>query len=484
MLKILPVVHVLSKLIMLFAAIFIFPIGVSLAYDDGTVGYFIHAAWVSGLFGLILWLLTVRFEAELKPKDGFILVTLLWVSFAGTASLPIMYYLPGLSVTDAYFEAMSALTTTGATTLTGLDRLPPAINFWRHFLSWLGGMGIIVLAVAVLPMLGIGGMQLYKAETPGPMKDNKLAPRIGQTAKNLWYVYSTLTLVCFACLYLAGMSVIDAICHAFTAVALGGFSTKDASIGHFNSPLIEGIICVFMLLSALNFATHFLAWQRRSLKSYLLDIEARHVLALLFGSILVMSVYLWWQQIYTFPTALRHVTFNLISIATDTGYASVDYAQWPIFVPLWMLFLSCLTVSSGSTGGGIKMIRTLILTRQGYREMSSLLHPKAVIPLKIGHRVIPDAVAFSVLGFIFVYFMSVVFFTFVLIGSGLDFMTAFSASLACINNIGPGLGQIGPAGNYSGLNDFQIWVCSVAMLVGRLEVFSVLILLTPTFWRK
>ena len=484
MLKLLPVAHVLSKLIMLFSALFIFPIVVSLLYDDGTVWLFAQSAGVGGFIGLLLWLLTVRFERELKPKDGFILVSMLWIVFGLSACLPLLLYLPGISFTDAYFETMSALTTTGATTLTGLDRLPPAINFWRHFLSWLGGMGIIVLAVAILPMLGIGGMQLYRAETPGPMKDAKLAPRIGQTAKNLWYVYAALTLTCFTALWLSGMSVLDAICHAFTTVALGGFSTHDASVGYFDSWLIEAIMCFFMVLSALNFATHFRCWQGRSLRSYWVDIEARYVLMLLFGSILAMSVYLWWAQVYAFTTALRHVSFNLISIATDTGFASVDYAQWPIFVPLWMLFLSCLTVSSGSTGGGIKMIRTQILTRQGYREMSGLLHPKAIIPLKIGNRVIPDPVAFSVLGFIFVYFMSIVAFTFILLGSGLDFMTAFSAALACINNVGPGLGQIGPSGNYSGFTDFQIWVCALAMLVGRLEVFSVLILFTPAFWRK
>ncbi|MDC7700420.1 TrkH family potassium uptake protein [Vogesella indigofera] len=484
MLKILPVIHVLAKLIMLFSGTFAFPALVSWYYDDGTLPYFARAAAVSGIAGLLLWIATARFERELKPKDGFILVTLLWVTFAVTACLPMLFYLPGMSVTNAFFESMSALTTTGATTMQGLDRLPPSINFWRHFLTWLGGMGIIVLAVAVLPLLGIGGMQLYKAETPGPMKDNKLAPRIGQTAKNLWYVYSALTLACYASLLLAGMAPLDALCHAFTAVALGGFSTKDSSISHFDSWQIEAVLCVFMILAAMNFATHFLSWQRRSLKSYWHDIEARYVVLLLLGSILAMSLYLWWQQIYTFTTALRYVSFNLISVATDTGYASTDYAQWPIFVPLWMLFLSCLTVSSGSTGGGIKMIRTLILTRQGYREMSTLLHPKAVLPLKIGNRVIPESVAFSVLGFIFVYFMSVVVFTFVLIGSGLDFITAFTASLACINNIGPGLGQIGPTGNYAGLSDFQTWVCTLAMLVGRLEVFSVLILFTPTFWRK
>lgn len=484
MLKLLPVIHVLSKLIMLFSGMFVFPALVSWFYADGTWFYFARSAAASGLLGLLLWALTVRFERELKPKDGFILVTLLWVSFTVAACLPILLYIPGMTFTNAFFEAMSALTTTGATVIAGLDKLPPAINFWRHFLNWIGGMGIIVLAVAILPLLGIGGMQLYKAETPGPMKDSKLAPRIAQTAANLWYVYALLTAACALCLWLAGMTPFDAVCHAFAALSLGGFSTHDASVGFFNSLAIELVLSFFMLLAAMNFATHFLALRGRSLRAYIHDVEVRYLLALVFGSILLLSLFLWWHGIYTFPTALRHVSFNLISIATDSGFASLDYAQWPIIVPLWMLFLSCITASSGSTGGGIKMIRTLILTRQGFREMASLLHPRGLFPLMVGGRVIPQSVAFSVLGFIFVYFMSVVTLTFILIASGLDFMSSFTAIIACINNAGPGLGQVGPASNYSVLTDFQIWVCSFAMLLGRLEVFTILILMTPTFWRK
>lgn len=482
--KLLPTLHVLSKLMLLYSLLFAIPCAVSWLYDDGTAIDFAYSALAGGSFAGVLWLLTRRFERELKPRDGFTLVTLLWLTFATMSAVPLLLYIPGMSFTNAFFEAMSGLTTTGATLIPGLDRLPPAINFWRHFLNWVGGMGIIVLAVAILPMLGIGGMQLYKAETPGPMKDSKLAPRIAQTAANLWYVYAGLTAACALSLWLAGMSALDAICHAFAALSLGGFSTHDASVGYFDSVAIEVILSGFMVLAALNFATHFLAWRSRSLKSYLHDTEARHIVALLAGSILVLSLWLWWLGIYSLPAALRHVSFNLISIATDSGFASTDYAQWPILVPLWMLFLSCLTASSGSTGGGIKMIRTLILTRQGYREMSTLLHPRAVLPLMLGGRTIPDSVAFSVLGFIFVYFISVVLLTFTLIASGLDFISSFTAIVACINNAGPGLGQVGPASNYSGLSDFQTWVCTFAMLLGRLEIFTILILFTPTFWRK
>ena len=283
--KLLPIIHVLSKLILLSAVMFLVPCAVSWYFQDGTWRHFLHSAATGLLIGSGSWLATRRFERELKPRDGFILVTLLWLGFTAMSAVPLWLYLPNLSVTDAFFEAMSALTTTGATTLQGLEHLAPAMNFWRHFLSWLGGMGIIVLAVAVLPMLGIGGMQLYKAEIPGPMKETKLAPRIGQTAKNLWYVYSALTVICFVCLYLAGMTPLDALCHAFTAVALGGFSTYDQSVGYFDSLLIEAILIVFMLLGALNFATHFTAWQRKSLRSYWQDIEARYVLGLLAASV-------------------------------------------------------------------------------------------------------------------------------------------------------------------------------------------------------
>lgn len=482
--KLLPILHVLSKLVLLYSLLFAVPCVVSWLYHDGTARHFAHSALAGGVGGSLLWLLTRRFERELKPRDGFILVVLLWITFALMSAIPMLLYVPGLSFTDGFFEAISGLTTTGSTVLSGLERLPPAINFWRHFINWVGGMGIIVLAVAILPLLGIGGMQLYKAEIPGPMKDSKLAPRIAQTAANLWYVYAALTLLCMLSLWLAGMTPFDALCHALAAMSLSGVSTHDAGIAYFDSPAIELVLSCFMVLGALNFATHFLCWRNRSLKFYLLDVEARHILALLAGSILLLSGWLWWLDIYSFHAALRHVSFNLISIATDAGFASVDYAQWPIVVPLWMLFLSCVTASSGSVGGGIKMIRTLILTRQGYREMNSLLHPRAVLPLMIGTRVIPDSVAFSVLGFIFVYFISVVLLTFTMIASGLDFISSFSVIVSCINNAGPALGQLGPASNYAGLSDFQTWVCSFAMLLGRLEIFTILILFTPTFWRK
>ncbi len=481
----LTVLHALGLLLVVFSIAYLMPVLSAIIYDDGTLVDFMLAMLETAGSGLLLWLLTRRYKGELSIRHGYLLVVGMWTAMPAVATLPLLLVIPGLSFTDAYFETMSGITTTGATVLTGLDVLPPSINLWRHELNWLGGMGIIVLAVAVLPLLGIGGRQLFKAETPGPMKDSALTPRITETARNLWLVYAAITLACIASLKLAGMNWLDAICHAFAAMGLGGFSTHDASVGYFNSPAIEFVLIVFMILAAMNFATHFLAWHNKSLKIYLRDAEAMATTALILVSCVGIAVFLWWQGTYTnFWTALRHASFNLVSVATDCGFASVDFNQWPIFAPLWMLFLSCITASSGSTGGGIKMIRTLVLVKQAGREFVKLLHPAAVNPMKIGGQVVPNSIVFSVLGFIFLYFMSVVVLTFALVISGLDFISAFSGIIACINNAGPGLGVVGPASNFGVLTDFQTWVCTLAMLIGRLEIFTILILFTPQFWRR
>ncbi len=481
----LTVIHALGLMLMVFSMTYLMPIIVSLVYNDGTlIDFALAMVWTSAI-GVLMWLLTRRYKGELSIRHGYLLVVAMWTAMPAVATLPLLLVINGLSFTGAYFETMSGLTTTGATVLTGLDNLPPAINLWRHELNWLGGMGIIVLAVAILPLLGVGGRQLFKAETPGPMKDSALTPRITETARNLWLVYLGITLACIASLKLAGMNWLDAVCHAFAAMGLGGFSTHDASVGYFNSPAIEFVLIVFMLLAAMNFATHFLVWREKNLNIYLRDTEAIATIALILTSCLGIAVFLWWQGTYpTFWTALRHASFNLVSIATDCGFASVDFNQWPMFAPLWMLFLSCITASSGSTGGGIKMIRTLILFKQAGREFLKLLHPSAVNPMKIGGQVIPNNIVFSVLGFIFLYFMSVVTLTFALVISGLDFISSFSAVIACINNAGPGLGVVGPASNYGVLTGFQTWVCTLAMLLGRLEIFTLLIIFTPRFWQR
>ena len=483
--RLFPILHVMGMLLVCFGVTYLMPITASIVYYDGTLTEFVDALGFCLLAGLLLWWPTRRFKRELQPRDGFLLVTLAWIMMAAIATLPLMMAIPGLSFTDAFFETMSGLTTTGATVLTGIENLPPAINIWRHELNWLGGMGIIVLAVAILPLLGVGGMQLYKAETPGPMKDSKLTPRIAETAKALWLVYFGITAACIASLRVAGMNWLDAICHSFAAMGLGGFSTYDASVGHFDSPLIEAVLIVFMMLAGMNFATHFLALRGRSLKAYWRDVEAKAFLALLGSSVLVCGTYLWVTQTYAdWTTAMRHVAFNLVSIATDCGFASVDYDKWPVFVPMWMLFLSCFTACSGSTGGGIKMIRSLVLTQQSSRELQRLIHPAVVNPIRIGGTVIPANIAGAVLGFIFLYALTVGELTFFLMASGLDFISSFTAIIACINNAGPGLNVVGPAQNYQALSDFQTWICALAMLAGRLEIFTLFVLFTPYFWRR
>jgi len=481
----LAVLNVLGSMLMLFSVTYLLPMLVSLIYADGLFLDFVYAALGCLLAGAVLASATRRHKRELRSRDGFLLVSLGWVLMSAIATVPLMLGLPGLSFTDAFFEAMSGLSTTGATVLTGLDHMAPSLNLWRCALVWYGGMGIIVLFVAVLPMLGVGGMQLYKAESPGVVKNEKLTPRITQTAKALWFVYFLITLACIASLRLAGMGWFDAVCHGFSTIGLGGFSTYDAKIGHFDSPAIEFVLIVFMLISAMNFSRHFIAWQQKSLRTYAADIEARVMLWLIGLSTVGLALYLWVQGVYpSYWTALRHVAFNLVSIATDCGFVSQNYAAWPMFAPMWMLMLSCYCANTGSAGGGIKMFRSLVLFRQAVRELMLLVHPQAVTPVKIGKQVVANQVVFAVLAFVVLYFGVVVVLTFTLLASGLDFVSSLSAIIACVNNAGPGLGVVGPASNYQGLTDFQTWVCSLAMLLGRLEIFSFLVLFTPTFWRK
>jgi len=482
----LTVIHALGLMLVVFSAAYAIPIATALIYEDGAMllDFLVAMVWTLAI-GFLMWLLTRRAKGELSIRHGYLLVVAMWTAMPIFATLPLLLAIPDLSFTDAYFETMSAMTTTGATVLTGLDGLPPAINVWRHELQWLGGLGVIVLAVAVLPLLGIGGRQLFRAEMPGPMKESALTPRIADTARNLWIVYVAITLVCIGALKWAGMDWLDAVCHAFSTMGLGGFSTHDASVGYFDSPLIEFVMIAFMLFAVINFATHFLAWRGKSLRTYSRDAEAVAAVGLILASCLGIAFFLWWNGVYPdFLTALRHASFNLVSIATDSGYASVDFAQWPIFAPMWMFFLACICASSGSTGGGIKMIRTLVLFKQAGREFLKLLHPAVVNPMKIGGHVVPNNIVFAVLGFIALYFMTIATLTFMLLISGMDFISGFTAALASVNNIGPGLGQVGPASNYAGLTDFQTWVCTFGMLVGRLEIFTVLILFTPHFWRR
>ena len=480
-----PVLRLLGIMLVVFSTVMIVPVLVAFGYHDDARYAYDEAFVITLGCGGALCFLTRGQHGDLEIRDGFVLVTLVWTVLPIFAALPLIVYFKDLSFTDAYFEAMSGLTTTGATVLSGLDALPPSINLWRALLEWLGGMGIIVLAVAILPLLRVGGRQIYRAETPGPMKDVKLTPRITQSAKGLWLVYAAITLVCVLSYRTAGMTWLDAVIHAFSTMSLGGFSSHDASFEFFNSPLIEAVAIVFMLISGINFATHFLAVHKRSLAPYRRDLEASWFLAAMAGGTILIAAYLLISGTYSDPlTALRYASFNVISVGTTTGYASTDFNLWPLFAPLTMLTLSLTTSSAGSTGGGIKMIRTRLLIQQGFREMVRLLHPQAQIPVKLGEQVVPNQIVFAVLAFMSLYGASVTVMTMLLLATGIDLVTAFTAVLACITNTGPGLNQVGPASTYAVFSDFQVWVCSAAMLLGRLEIFTVLVLFTPAFWRK
>lgn len=460
------------------------PIAISLIAWDGMSELFAVSMGLNFALGFVLWLVTRRHRRELQIREGILLMTLVWIGGALFACFPLLAGI-GLSFTDAYFESMSALTATGATLLDGLDYLAPSLIVWRAQLQWIGGMGVIVLVVAVLPMVGVGGRQISKAEIPGPMKDEQLTPRVTQTAKGLWIIYFALTAACFAAYRAAGMSWLDALVHSFTTISLGGFSSHDASLAHFGSLGIELTAIVFMVLAGINFASHFRAWQERSAAAYRHDSELPYYLVVLAASVIGITLFLWVNGVYPdFATTVRYAAFNTISIATNTGYATTDYNEWPVFAPLWLIFLGTFVACSGSAGGGIKMIRAMILYRQVYREFTKLAHPSAVSPLKIGERVVPDQVVFSVLAFFFAWLATLVSMTLLLTLTGLDAITAFSAIVASLNNIGPGLHHVGPAGNFSVLTDFQTWVCTATMLLGRLELLTVLVILTPAFWHK
>lgn len=481
----LTLVHVLGLVALGFGGLMATCLLTSYFSGDGVTQAFWDSMLIAFGVGSLMFLPTLKMQKKLSRQAGFMLVAMTWSLSPVLCTLPLLFALPSLSFIDAYFEIMSALTTTGATVLTGLDSMPMSINLWRSELNWIAGMGIIIFAVAILPMLGIGGMQLYKAETPGSVKESDLPPRIAQTAKALWIVYAGITVVCIVALKIVGMDWFDAICHAFSAMSLGGMSTHDNSVGFFNSLPIEIVLTSFQLIAAINFATHFVAIRKQSFKPYFQDMEAKYFLALVLSSCVLTAGVLQYEGTYPdFWTALRHASFNLVTIATDSGFATQDFNQWPIFVPVWMLFLSCLSASSGSTGGGIRMIRTIILIKQARLEMFKFIHPFAIRPMKIGGTVISNNIITSVMGFIFLYFICIVILVFSLLLTGLDFLTSFSAIIACFNNAGPGLNQVGPAGNYSVLSDAQTMICTFAMLLGRVQIFSIVILFIPEFWRK
>lgn len=476
------ILRILGILLIIYSITMLPPVLVALIYRDGGVFQFLAAFVITLFSGLLIWLPVHNNKAELRVRDGFVVVVLFWSVLGLYGSIPFMLGNPGLSAADAVFESISGLTTTGATVIQGLDHLPRSILYYRQQLQWLGGMGIIVLAVAILPMLGIGGMQLYRAEIAGPVKDNKLTPRIAETAKSLWFIYVGLTASCAVAYWLAGMSVFDAIAHSYSTVAIGGFSTYDASIGHFNSATIEFITVGFMFLAGINFALHYLAWRKRDVRNYRNDPEFRFYFMILSGlSLIVFSGVLLTQEYESPWLAFRHALFQSVSIATTTGYGVTDFAAWHPFLATILMMGSFIGACANSTGGGMKAIRVHLMLKQALREIRRLIHPNAIMMIKLNKRAVPDNVVGAVWGFFGVYLISFCTLFLAMLASGLDFVSGFSAVAACLNNLGPGLGEV--ASNYASISDPAKWILCFAMLLGRLEIFTLLVLFTPMFWR-
>ena len=479
------ILKIIGVLLTIFSLTMLPPALVAWAYDERTMWLFLEIFAATLLSGLVLWLPLRHYNKDLRLRDGFMVVVLFWVVLGLFGALPFLRSSPALdlALVDAVFESLSGLTTTGATVIVGLDALPHSLLYYRQQLQWLGGMGIIVLAVAILPMLGVGGMQLYRAETPGPIKDNKLTPRITETAKALWYIYLGLTILCAISYWAAGMTPFDAVAHSFSTVAIGGYSTHDASMGYFDSAVIEAVAVVFMLLAGVNFALHFLAWRNLSLRPYLGDPEFRTYLSALAITAVITTGYLYYTGTFSaFGSALHHGIFQAVSIGTTTGFTTAQYHMWPSFLPVLLLLSSFIGGCAGSTGGGLKVIRVLLLLKQGMREIKRLVHPNARFLVKVGGKPLAGEVMDSIWGFFSLYVICFCFMSLILAATGLDLITAFSAVAACINNLGPGLGEVGA--NYAAVNPAAKWVLCVAMLLGRLEIFTLLVLFTPTFWRK
>lgn len=479
------IARLMGLLLIVFSATMLPPAALAWFESAATLGAFLAAAGVALVAGTLLYFPFRRVEQELRVRDGFIVVTLFWGLLALFGALPFVLADVTPRIADAYFEAMSGLTTTGATVITGLDHLPASVNLWRGIMHFLGGGGIIVLAVAVLPLLGVGGMQLIKAETPGPMKETKLTPRIRETAKGLWVIYVGLNVVCMTALLLAGMTPLDATIHSFSAVATGGFSSHDASIAYFQSPTIEMILTVFMFLGGVNFALHFVAFRRRDPQPYVLDGEFRVYTLVLLGAALFIAFHLLASRTYPdFAVALRFALFQAVSIGTTTGFATADYATWPAVLGGLLLLLSFFAGSAGSTAGGIKLMRIMLLFKQGACELRRLVHPNAIVTVKLGGKIVPERTISAVTTFFTAYLGIFAVLALLIAALGVDLVTAFSAAAACLNNVGPGLGQVGPASTFASLPEAAKWVLSFAMLLGRLELFTLLVLFTRVFWRS
>lgn len=482
--NLLMVQRILGLMLLLFSLTMLPPIGVSLGYADGHWYPFAAAFAVVAAIGLALWFPVRKLRGDLRLRDGFLVIAVFWVFLGLAGATPLLISdVPKLSFTDAVFEAVSGFTTTGATVIIGLDELPKSILYYRQQIQWLGGMSIIVLAVALMPVLGIGGMSLYKADTPGPMKDQKLTPRIAHTAKALWAVYVLLTALCATGYYLAGMDLFDAIGHAFSTLSTGGYSPYDASLGHFDSAAVDIIATLFMFLGGVSFALHFSALRRHDPGLYFHDPEFMAYFRLIAVIILSASVYLWLEgEFGSMAESLRHTAFHVVSVHTGTGYTTTGFAHWPGAMPALLMMLTFIGGCAGSTTGGMKVIRWLLVFRQGVAELKRLVHPSAEIPVKLADRAVPQRVIIGVAGFFAMYFIVFGVLMLALMMFGLDQVTAWSAIAASINNVGPGLGDV--TVTFNGVPDAAKWICAIAMIAGRVEIFTLLLLLTPAFWQK
>jgi trk system potassium uptake protein TrkH len=457
------------------------PIALSMVYDDGETAHFIDETSIFLVVGLLLWFPFRRRKVDLRRRDGFLVVALFWLVVGLLAAGPFVLG-AHLSFVDGLFEAVSGLTTTGATVMSGLDAMPPSLLFYRQQLQWLGGMGLIVLAVAVLPMLGIGGMQLYRAEAPGPLKEEKLTPRLASSARALWLIYVGITLLCALAYWLAGMSGFDAVAHSLATVSTGGFSTHDASLGYFESGVIESIAIAFMLLGGINFSVHFLALRRLSFGEYFRDVEVRSFLIIVTAAIVLIALTLHYsERAEGFVPAVRDSAFEVASVITSTGFGTVDFSHWPVFLPLLLIMMSFIGGCGGSTAGGIKVLRMLLLAKLGHREIVRLVHPRGEYPIKIGGRVVAGRISQGVWAFFSLYVVTFVVLMLAFMATGEDSVTAFSAIATCMNNLGPGLGRV--AYHFIDIAPAGKLIAVMAMLLGRLEIFTVLVLLSRTYWR-
>ena len=467
---------------MLFSTVLITPLLLALLETDHTAAGFISAIGIIFFSGLLMWFPVRKASHELRIRDGFLITSLFWTVLGLFGALPFALT-DALEVTPmgAIFESISGLTSSGGTVLVGLDELPQSILLYRQMLQWLGGIGIIVVAVAILPMLGVGGMQLYKAETPGPSKDNKLTPRITETAKALFAVYLIITLCCAAAYYAVGMSAFDAISHSFSTVSLGGFSTHDASLGYYKSDAVLVVATVFMFISSINFGLHFIAWHRKSLAIYRKDSETRFYTSAVITCMLITIFCLIIWDIHGHSQSVLHGVFQVLSIITTTGFSTENLAAWPVALPIMAIFFSCMGGCVGSTTGGIKAMRVMLVFKQGMRELKQLVHPQAVIPLKVGGRRVEATVVSAVWSFFAIYTSAYIVLLLLLMLIGMDFTTAFSAVAATLNNLGMGIA--GVANGFGQVSEWGKAVLCFAMLLGRLEIFTLLVLFTPAFWR-